>query len=83
MSVSGEFVELVPEKHIAMKWRFKSWPEGGFATIALTFIDKNGENELFGRLRHSAHEEERMRQGWQQYYIEGIKQTFGYGARFS
>ncbi|EHB10540.1 Activator of 90 kDa heat shock protein ATPase-like protein 1 [Heterocephalus glaber] len=44
--VSGEFTDLFPEKHIAMKWRFKSWPEGHFATITLTFIDKNGETEL-------------------------------------
>lgn len=27
-NVTGEFTDLVPEKHIAMKWRFKSWPEG-------------------------------------------------------
>ncbi|OWK05258.1 hypothetical protein Celaphus_00002386 [Cervus elaphus hippelaphus] len=40
------FTELVPEKHIARKWRFKSWPKGGFATITLTFVDRNGENEL-------------------------------------
>ncbi|XP_028914666.1 activator of 90 kDa heat shock protein ATPase homolog 1 [Ornithorhynchus anatinus] len=81
-NVSGEFIELVPEKHITMKWRFKSWPEGHFATITLTFIDKDGETEV--RMEGKgvpAPEEERTRQGWQRYYFEGIKQTFGYGAR--
>ncbi|CAH2328466.1 activator of 90 kDa heat shock ATPase homolog 1 [Pelobates cultripes] len=27
-NVSGEFVELEPEKKIVMSWRFKSWPSG-------------------------------------------------------
>ncbi|XP_023582177.1 activator of 90 kDa heat shock protein ATPase homolog 1 isoform X2 [Trichechus manatus latirostris] len=81
-NVSGEFTDLVPEKHIVMKWRFKSWPEGHFATITLTFIDKSGETELHVEGRGiPAPEEERTRQGWQRYYFEGIKQTFGYGAR--
>ncbi|XP_052502550.1 activator of 90 kDa heat shock protein ATPase homolog 1 isoform X2 [Budorcas taxicolor] len=81
-NVSGEFTDLVPEKYIAMKWRFKSWPEGHFAIITLTFIDKNGETELCMEGRGiPAPEEERTRQGWQRYYFEGIKQTFGYGAR--
>ncbi|XP_057344258.1 activator of 90 kDa heat shock protein ATPase homolog 1 isoform X2 [Manis pentadactyla] len=81
-NVSGEFTDLVPEKHIVMKWRFKSWPEGHFATITLAFIDKNGETELCMEGRGiPAPEEERTRQGWQRYYFEGIKQTFGYGAR--
>ncbi|KAM9202431.1 activator of 90 kDa heat shock protein ATPase homolog 1 isoform 2-T2 [Dugong dugon] len=81
-NVSGEFTDLVPEKHIVMKWRFKSWPEGHFATITLTFIDKSGETELHMEGRGiPAPEEERTRQGWQRYYFEGIKQTFGYGAR--
>ncbi|XP_064427487.1 activator of 90 kDa heat shock protein ATPase homolog 1 isoform X2 [Mirounga angustirostris] len=72
----------VPEKLIVMKWRFKSWPEGHFATITLTFLDKNGETELCMEGRGiPAPEEERTRQGWQRYYFEGIKQTFGYGAR--
>lgn len=55
---------------------------GHFAIITLTFIDKNGETELCMEGRGiPAPEEERTRQGWQRYYFEGIKQTFGYGAR--
>lgn len=55
---------------------------GHFATITLTFTDKNGETEVCMEGRGvPAPEEERTRQGWQRYYFEGIKQTFGYGAR--
>ncbi|XP_048711280.2 activator of 90 kDa heat shock protein ATPase homolog 1 isoform X2 [Caretta caretta] len=72
----------VPEKQIVMKWRFKSWPSGHFATVTLNFTDKGGETEvhLEGKGIPSS-EEERTKQGWQHYYFEGIKQTFGYGAR--
>ncbi|XP_019374279.1 PREDICTED: activator of 90 kDa heat shock protein ATPase homolog 1 [Gavialis gangeticus] len=81
-SVSGEFINLVPEKQLVMKWRFKSWPGGHFATITLNFIDKGGETEVCLEGKGiPASEEERTRQGWQRYYFEGIKQTFGYGAR--
>ncbi|XP_068048849.1 activator of 90 kDa heat shock protein ATPase homolog 1 [Anomalospiza imberbis] len=81
-SVTGEFVDLVPEKQLVMKWRFKSWPAGHFATITLNFNDKGGETEVCLEGKGvPASEEERTKQGWQRYYFEGIKQTFGYGAR--
>uniref|UniRef100_A0A8D0GZF8 Activator of HSP90 ATPase activity 1 n=1 Tax=Sphenodon punctatus TaxID=8508 RepID=A0A8D0GZF8_SPHPU len=71
----------VPEKQIAMKWRFKSWPVGHFATITLTFADKGGETEVHLEGKGiPANEEERTREGWRHYYFEGINQTFGYGA---
>ncbi|XP_026568250.1 activator of 90 kDa heat shock protein ATPase homolog 1 isoform X2 [Pseudonaja textilis] len=80
--VTGEFIELVSAKQIAMKWRFKSWPEGHFATIVLSFIDKGNETEVCLEGKGiPATEEERTKEGWQRYYFEGIKQTFGYGAR--
>ncbi|XP_030069956.1 activator of 90 kDa heat shock protein ATPase homolog 1 [Microcaecilia unicolor] len=81
-SVCGEFLELDPEKQIVMKWRFKSWPPEHHATISLTFIDKDGETELnLAGKGVPAKEEDRTREGWQRYYFDAIKQTFGYGAR--
>lgn len=55
---------------------------GHFATITLNFTDKGGETEVCLEGKGiPASEEERTKQGWQRYYFEGIKQTFGYGAR--
>ncbi|KAM4690873.1 activator of 90 kDa heat shock protein ATPase homolog 1 [Rhinophrynus dorsalis] len=80
-NVSGEFLELEPEKHIVMSWRFKSWPAGHHATITLTFTDKGGETELRMEARGvPQNEEESTKQGWKRYYFDGIKQTFGFGA---
>ncbi|XP_006746810.1 activator of 90 kDa heat shock protein ATPase homolog 1 [Leptonychotes weddellii] len=69
----------IPTCKITLRETFLTWH---FATITLTFLDKNGETELCMEGRGvPAPEEERTRQGWQRYYFEGIKQTFGYGAR--
>lgn len=55
---------------------------GHFATIILTFFDKGDETEVCLEGKGiPASEEERTKEGWQRYYFEGIKQTFGYGAR--
>lgn len=62
--------------------RFALVPLGHFATITLNFNDKGGETEVCLEGKGiPASEEERTKQGWQRYYFEGIKQTFGYGAR--
>eukprot|EP00079_Xenopus_tropicalis_P037946 XP_017951717.1 PREDICTED: activator of 90 kDa heat shock protein ATPase homolog 1 isoform X1 [Xenopus tropicalis] len=80
-NVSGEFLELEPEKKIVMSWRFKSWPQGHHASITLTFTDKGGETELQMEARGVPQgEEDRTKEGWKRYYFDGIKQTFGYGA---
>ncbi|XP_064195667.1 activator of 90 kDa heat shock protein ATPase homolog 1-like [Anguilla rostrata] len=81
-NVSGEFQELIPEEKIVMKWRFKTWPCEHYATITLNFSDRGGETEIRAECKGvPVSEEERTKQGWQRYYFEAIKQTFGYGAR--
>ncbi|XP_010880770.1 activator of 90 kDa heat shock protein ATPase homolog 1a [Esox lucius] len=81
-SVSGDFTELVPDKKIVMKWRFKTWPPEHYATVTLKMKDQGSETEL--KLECDGvptGEEDRTKEGWKRYYFEAIKQTFGYGAR--
>ncbi|XP_028822195.1 activator of 90 kDa heat shock protein ATPase homolog 1-like [Denticeps clupeoides] len=81
-NVLGEFVELVPEQKIVMKWRYNTWPCEHYATIALTFTDRGNETELGVECRGVPQsDEDQTREGWQRYYFQAIKQTFGYGAR--
>lgn len=81
-SVTGEFLELIPETKIAMKWRFKSWPAGHYAVITLMFHDKGGETELkLEGVGVPSSEDAMTKEGWRRHYFEAIKQTFGYGAR--
>ncbi|XP_078090498.1 activator of 90 kDa heat shock protein ATPase homolog 1-like isoform X2 [Mustelus asterias] len=81
-SVSGEFLELVSEQRIAMKWRYKSWPTEHYATIKLIFCSKNDGTELHVECKGvPVGEEDQTKSGWQRYYFDGIKQTFGYNVR--
>ncbi|XP_062863676.1 activator of 90 kDa heat shock protein ATPase homolog 1b isoform X2 [Trichomycterus rosablanca] len=81
-NVFGEFQELVSDEKIVMKWRYNTWPSGHYATVTLTFTDKVNETELKIDCRGVPEsEEDRTREGWQRYYCQAIKQTFGYGAR--
>ncbi|XP_063040039.1 activator of 90 kDa heat shock protein ATPase homolog 1-like [Engraulis encrasicolus] len=81
-NVMGEFLELVPEEKIVMKWRYNSWPSEHYATITLTFSDRGRETGLTVECRAVPEsEEERTKEGWHRYYLQSIKQTFGYGSR--
>ncbi|KAG7466295.1 hypothetical protein MATL_G00163320 [Megalops atlanticus] len=81
-NISGEFLELVSEQKIVMKWRYNTWPSEHYATVTLNFSDRSNETELQLECKGvPVSEEERTKQGWQRYYFEAIKQTFGYGAR--
>ncbi|KAM4625533.1 activator of 90 kDa heat shock protein ATPase homolog 1-like [Polymixia lowei] len=81
-NVLGEFTELISEQKIAMKWRYNTWPCEHYATITMTFSDRSNETELKVEYRGVPEsEEERTKHGWQRYYFEAIKQTFGFGAR--
>ncbi|XP_055010624.1 activator of 90 kDa heat shock protein ATPase homolog 1-like [Boleophthalmus pectinirostris] len=78
-SVSGEFVQLVPDKGIEMKWRFRSWPKDHFATVILLFEDRGGETGLSVDIQGvPSGSEDSTREGWNRFYLQAIKQTFGY-----
>ncbi|XP_076010476.1 activator of 90 kDa heat shock protein ATPase homolog 1-like [Genypterus blacodes] len=78
-NVSGEFTQLVPDKKIGMRWRFRTWPSEHYAIITLEMEDRGDETELRMQCRGvPAAEEESTRGGWTRFYFQAIKQTFGY-----
>ncbi|XP_037541599.1 activator of 90 kDa heat shock protein ATPase homolog 1 [Nematolebias whitei] len=78
-SVSGDFTELVPDQRIEMRWRFRTWPSEHYATIRLELEDHGDETELKMECRGApAGEVETTREGWNRFYFQAIKQTFGY-----
>ncbi|KAK2149519.1 hypothetical protein LSH36_448g01021 [Paralvinella palmiformis] len=79
--VTGEFTELIPYEKIGMRWRNKSWPEGHYSQVSLTFDQKEDCTEM--TLTQTGVPEsdlESTEQGWNRYYWQSIKQTFGFGA---
>ncbi|KAJ3607169.1 hypothetical protein NHX12_026682 [Muraenolepis orangiensis] len=78
-NVKGVFTELIPDKKIVMKWRFKTWPSEHYATIRLGLKDQGDQTELSLDCKEvPSEEEERTMEGWKKYYFTAIKQTFGY-----
>jgi activator of HSP90 ATPase len=80
-NVSGEFTELVLNKKIEMRWRFKTWPDEHYSNVTIDLTQKDDGTEL--RLTQTGvptSEYDRTKEGWQNYYWKSIKQTFGYGA---
>lgn len=45
-NITGEYLELLTNKKIVMKWRCRNWPEEHYATVALNFVPTLGQMEL-------------------------------------
>lgn len=79
--ISGEFVELVPDKKIVEKWRFRTWPEGHHSTVTIELKDEGDSTNLtLNQIGIPSIEFDKTVDGWQRYYWEAIKRTFGFGA---
>lgn len=80
-NISGEFEELIPNKRIVQKWRFKSWPSGHYSKVMLEIDQKEDCTEIkLTQTSVPASEVEKTREGWNNFYWESIKRTFGFGA---
>ncbi|XP_051265182.1 activator of 90 kDa heat shock protein ATPase homolog 1 isoform X1 [Dicentrarchus labrax] len=78
-NVSGVFTQLVPDQRIEMRWRFRTWPSEHYANIRLELEDRGDETELrMECIGVPAGEEDSTREGWNRFYFQAIKQTFGY-----
>lgn len=80
-NISGTFQELSPPGRLVQQWRLKSWPEGHHSTVTITLDQKDDCTELsLEQTEVPDSELERTRQGWQRYYWDAIRRTFGFGA---
>nr|XP_019573103.1 PREDICTED: activator of 90 kDa heat shock protein ATPase homolog 2 isoform X2 [Rhinolophus sinicus] len=73
-NITGEYVELLTNKKIVMKWRCTNWPEEHYATVALNFVPTPGQTELQLDCKGvPACKEENMKFCWKQQHFEEIK----------
>ncbi|XP_037072328.1 activator of 90 kDa heat shock protein ATPase homolog 1-like [Pollicipes pollicipes] len=80
-NISGTFEELTPGRRLVQQWRLKSWPGGHLSTVTIEFEQKDDCTELrLSQTAVPASELERTRQGWQRYYWDAMRRTFGFGA---
>ncbi|XP_040309560.1 LOW QUALITY PROTEIN: activator of 90 kDa heat shock protein ATPase homolog 2-like [Herpailurus yagouaroundi] len=73
-NITGEYVELLTNKKIVMKWRHRNWPEEHHATVALSFVPTPGQMELQLDCKGvPVCKEEGMKSCWQKQHFEEIK----------
>nr|CAG4647225.1 EOG090X09QT [Megafenestra aurita] len=79
--ITGQFLELVPNKKIVQTWRFKTWPVGHFSKVTIKLEDEGDSTKLsLNQTGIPSNEFDKTVDGWQRYYWEAIKRTFGFGA---
>jgi activator of HSP90 ATPase len=82
-NVTGEMLEVVPDKKIVQTWRLRSWPVGHFSKVTMEF--EQGSDCVTLKINQTGvpiGEEELTRTNWSGYYWRAIKGSFGYGANF-
>ncbi|XP_012780959.1 activator of 90 kDa heat shock protein ATPase homolog 2 [Ochotona princeps] len=73
-NITGEYVELLTNKKIIMKWRCRNWPEEHYATVALSFVPVLGQTELQLDCKGvPVCKEENMKFCWEKQHFEEIK----------
>lgn len=73
-NITGEYVELVTNRKIIMKWRCRNWPEEHYATVELNFVPAPGQTELQLDCKGvPVCKEEHMKFCWQKQHFEEIK----------
>ena len=81
-NVTGEYLELVENKKIVMKWRLKSWPDAHYSTVTLKLKQILTGTELDLEQTSVPQDSlEMTKQGWKNYYWQSIKLTFGYSTQ--
>jgi activator of HSP90 ATPase len=64
-----------------MRWRFRSWPDGHYSNVTLTFNQKEDCTEMtLLQTGVPKNDLENTEQGWNRYYWQSINQTFGFSA---
>lgn len=82
-NVTGEILELVPDKKIVQTWRLRSWPTGHFSKVTMELEQGNDSVTLkISQTGIPVGEEEVVEKNWSGYYWRAIKGSFGYGANF-
>ncbi|XP_050406800.2 activator of 90 kDa heat shock protein ATPase homolog 1 isoform X2 [Patella vulgata] len=81
-NISGEFIELIPNKKLVKKWRVKSWPDEHYSTVTIELTEKEDCTDLhIQQVGIPDADYDRTVQGWQNHFWERIKQAFGFGVR--
>jgi len=77
-NVTGIFTEIIPQKKITQKWRFRDWKDGVYSTVTLTFDAEGGKTNI--ALQHEnvpSGDLDRTKEGWNRFYWNNFRNIFG------
>lgn len=80
-NVTGEFVKLNEPTQIVQKWRLADWAPGHYSTLTINFnqVDEYGVTKMEVEWAGVPSDlVEQTRSQWDEKYVRGLKQTFGY-----
>lgn len=80
-NIEGVYTELIKDKLIKQKWRFKNWPKDHYSNVTFKIESKDDCVQL--RLDQDnipASEFDKVQQGFKQFYFEALRRTFGFGS---
>jgi len=80
-SIAGKYLELVPFTKIVQEWRLKSWPSGHVSKVEIQIKQTKEDTKItLTQTGVPVKEVQTTRMGWQRYYFEAMKRSFGFGA---
>ncbi|XP_055880632.1 activator of 90 kDa heat shock protein ATPase homolog 1-like [Biomphalaria glabrata] len=81
-NIVGDFVELIPDQKLVMRWRVKTWPPEHYSQVTIELSDKEGTTTL--NLKQTGVPEAEVtktKEGWKENYWNRMRQIFGFGGR--
>jgi activator of HSP90 ATPase len=80
-NVHGEIIELKSPVRIVQKWRFKHWPVDHYSNVSFSILQESEATTLkVSQTGIPESDYEKTKEGWERYYFDAIKRTFGYGS---
>lgn len=83
-TITGEYVEVVPNKRIVQRWRMSGWPEGSFSTVTIDLAPENGttvrlvQTGIPSRDIHGSELLKLVEQGWENNVFNRMRAAFGW-----
>lgn len=81
-NVTGEYLELAPPKKVVQSWRLRQWPAGHYSKLNIEFDQNDVDHVTLMRVTWTGvpvGQEDVTKRNWQEYYVNSIKRTFGFG----
>jgi len=80
-NVHGKILEMREPEVIVQEWRLKEWPDGHFSKVTYTIAEKEDSTKItIDQTGVPKSALDKTKEGWERYYWDAMKRTFGFGS---